>query len=243
MAKDETREPAAEKVEAKSPDKSGEHDREIICVVDPMCSWCWGFSPTIRAIHEAYGDKAPLWLMAGGLRPMNAAPMTEKSKAETRHHWEAVAQASGQPFNFTFFDRQGFVYDTEPACRALVTVRSLKPAAAIPYLEAVHRAFYAENRDVTDAGVLAELAEPMGIDRTAFAEVFPAREMMYQTAGDFYRSQSMGIQGFPTVVLRKGEEMRLLIAGFAPFPQLKTHLDQWIAGEQPFDGGGAEGAA
>jgi putative protein-disulfide isomerase len=217
-------------------------DREIICVVDPMCSWCWGFSPVIRTMHETYGDKAPVWLMAGGLRPMNAQPMTDKAKAETRHHWESVAQSSGQPFNFTFFDRKGFVYDTEPACRALVTVRSIKREAALPYLEALHRAFYAENRDITDPELLAELAGGAGVDREAFAQVFPAREMMYQTAGDFYRSQSMGIQGFPTVVLRRGEQLRLLVAGFVKFENLKPHLDKWIAGEEPFEGGDKVGA-
>ncbi len=206
-------------------------DREIICVVDPMCSWCWGFSPVIAAMHEAYGEKAPVWPLAGGLRPMNSQPMTDKARADTRHHWEQVAQASGQPFNFTFFDRKHFVYDTEPACRAMVTVRTLKRQAALPYLEALHRAFYAENRDVTDAELLADLAGGVGVDRNAFASVFPTREMMYQTAADFYRSQSMGIQGFPTVVLRNGGELRLLVAGFTAFDTIKPYLDKWIAGE------------
>jgi len=205
-------------------------DREIICVVDPMCSWCWGFSPVIAAMEEAYGDEAPVWPLAGGLRPMTSQPMTDKAKAETRHHWEEVASASGQPFNFTFFDRQGFVYDTEPACRAMVTVRTLKRQAALPYLEALHRAFYAENRDVTDAEFLADLAGGVGVDRNAFATVFPTREMMYQTAADFYRAQSMGIQGFPTVVLRNGAELRLLVAGFIAFDKIRPYLDKWIEG-------------
>ena len=235
MADDQTEQPPA--------GKAADEDREIICVVDPMCSWCWGFSPTIRAMHETYGQAAPVSLMAGGLRPMNAQPMTGKSKAETRHHWEQVAAASGQPFNFTFFDRKGFVYDTEPACRALVTVRTLKREAVLPYLEALHRAFYAENQDVTDTGVLARLAAGAGIEDDAFRQIFPAREMMYQTSGDFYRAQSMGIQGFPTVVLRNGEELRLLVAGFVPFDKLKPSLDKWMAGEEDDDETAGDGAA
>lgn len=215
-------------------------DREIICVVDPMCSWCWGFSPVIAAMHEAYGDKAPVWPLAGGLRPMTTQPMTDKAKADTRHHWEQVAGASGQPFNFTFFDRQGFVYDTEPACRAMVTVRTLKRDAALTYLESLHRSFYADNRDVTDPEFLADLAGEAGVDRNTFATVFPTREMMYQTAADFYRAQGMGIQGFPTVVLRNGSELRLLVAGFVAFDKIKPYLDQWVAGEldgKPDDAG------
>jgi putative protein-disulfide isomerase len=215
-------------------------DREIICVVDPMCSWCWGFSPVIAAIQKAYGDRAPVWLLAGGLRPMTSQPMTDKAKAETRHHWEEVARASGQPFNFTFFDRTGFVYDTEPACRAMVTVRTVKPEAALKYLEALHRAFYAENRDITDGLVLAELAAAAGVERDAFAQIFPTREMMYQTSADFFRAQSMGIQGFPTVVLRNGSELRLLVAGYVAFDKLKSSIDDWIDGKADTSSGATE---
>lgn len=229
---------AASKTEAEKAD-----DREIICVVDPMCSWCWGFSPVITAMDEAYGDRAPVWLVAGGLRPMTSQPMTDKAKAETRHHWEEVARASGQPFNFTFFDRTGFVYDTEPACRAMVTVRTLKPQSALPYLEALHRAFYAENRDITDPELLADLAGGVGLDRNIFAQVFPTREMMYQTSADFFRAQSMGIQGFPTVVLRNGTELRLLVAGFVAFDKLKPYLDAWIEGKADAASAGAETGA
>ena len=40
--------------------------------------------------------------------------MDEATKASIREHWEHVRDASGQPFDFAFFDRPRFVYDTEP---------------------------------------------------------------------------------------------------------------------------------
>ena len=207
-------------------------DREILLIVDPMCSWCWGFSPAVEAMAEEYAGRAPVFPIAGGLRPLTAQPMNDAAKAEIRHHWEDVGKASGQPFDFSFFERDGFVYDTEPACRALVTVRSLKPEAALPYLASMHQAFYAENRDITDPDVLADLAEEAGVGRPAFAAAFPSRQMIYLTAGDFFRSQSLGVSGFPTTVLRTGEKLSLLSSGFRPFEDLKPHLDQWVAGKQ-----------
>ena len=206
-------------------------DREILLIVDPMCSWCWGFSPSAQAMAEEYAERAPVFPIAGGLRPLTTRPMDDAAKAEIRHHWEDVEKASGQPFDFSFFDRDGFVYDTEPACRALVTVRSLKPEAAMPYLASMHQAFYAENRDTTDPEVLADLAEETGVERDAFAEAFPSRQMIHLTAGDFFRSQSMGVPGFPTTVPRTGDNLSLLSSGFRPFEDLKPRLDQWVAGE------------
>jgi len=205
-------------------------DKEIIIVVDPMCSWCWGFSPVIGAMAKEYDGKAPISLIAGGLRPLTDKPMNDQAKAEIRHHWEDVNKASGQPFEWDFFKRNGFVYDTEPACRALVTVRALLPEASLSFLTALHKAFYAENRDITNVEILQELAVNEGIDANEFFKAFSSRKMTYETAGDFHKSYSMGVQGFPTVILRDGEKLALLCAGFRPFDAIKPHLDDWIAG-------------
>ncbi len=102
--------------------------KRIILFADPMCSWCWGFAPVISAIREEFAGLAPIRLVVGGLRAGETKPMDEKSKVYIRHHWEHVQSATGQPFDFEFFDRDGFVYDTEPACRASVAARNLAPA-------------------------------------------------------------------------------------------------------------------
>ena len=95
----------------------------LVYFADPMCSWCWGFSPVIEAIQQRYGPALPIRLIVGGLRPWTTAPITAHERADIRQHWEHVRDASGQPFDFTFFDRAGFVYDTEPASRAIVVLR------------------------------------------------------------------------------------------------------------------------
>ena len=76
---------------------------------------------------ERFKDRMPLKLVMGGLRAGNTAPMRPEDKDYIKGAWIRVNAASGQPFNFAFFDREGFVYDTEPACRAVVTARRLQP--------------------------------------------------------------------------------------------------------------------
>ncbi|MEK9724235.1 MAG: hypothetical protein VW405_12255, partial [Rhodospirillaceae bacterium] len=110
--------------------------RHLLYFADPMCSWCWGFSPSVDAIRTELSDSLPIRPVMGGLRPGNTEPMNEVAKLEVRRHWEHVLEASGQPFDFDFFDRDGFVYDTEPACRAVVTVRRLAAAKALDMLKA-----------------------------------------------------------------------------------------------------------
>ena len=202
--------------------------KEIYFFGDPMCSWCWGFSPELKAISETYGDQVPVTTIVGGLRAGNTKPMDDKSKDSIRHHWQEVQKATGQPFDFDFFERDGFVYDTEPACRAVVTMRTLKPVATLDYFDAVHEAFYAKNQDVTDGDVLGKLAEPFGFMAAEFKAAWETPEIGNQTKVDFQVSQQLGVQGFPTLVLRDGEILRGLTQGYRPFDHLSPLIAQWI---------------
>lgn len=75
----------------------------LIYFADPMCSWCWGFSPVIDSVADEFGSSLPIRLVLGGLRPGTTEPLTQNSKRDIRQHWEHVKEASGQAFDFGFF--------------------------------------------------------------------------------------------------------------------------------------------
>lgn len=210
--------------------------KELIFVADPMCSWCWGFAPAISAIRNKYKDRLTIQLVVGGLRAGNDKIMDDEAKGYIRHHWEEVNKATGQPFDFNFFDRDDFTYDTEPACRACVTVRGLKSNAALNYLELLHKSFYANNQDITDTSVLASLATSLGVDATQFAEVFSSGKARTATHDDFQVACNLGVTGFPTVVaVDKAEDedtenhYAYLNVGYSPFEELEPLLGEWLA--------------
>jgi len=144
----------------------------LIYVMDPMCSWCWGFAPVVQALIEqaqARGVRADL--VVGGLR-QERTPMDQAARDRTASYWHAVHEASGQPFNFEAGLPDGLVYDTEPACRALVAARSLDAQSAWRLSGLIQRAFYVEGCNVTLPPELVELAETAGIPRIEFADRF-----------------------------------------------------------------------
>jgi putative protein-disulfide isomerase len=202
--------------------------RQILYFADPMCSWCWGFSPVLARILATYGARVPVRLVAGGLRAGATAVMGDKAKTVIRGHWEHVQAATGQPFDFAFFERSGFVYDTEPACRAVVAMRNLAPEQTFAFLAAVQRAFYVDGLDVTDAATLAALAEPFCGDADVFAAVYGAEEIAEATRADFRLTQVLGIAGFPAVVLKDPSGLSLLTVGYRPFAELAPALDAWL---------------
>ncbi|MFB0923297.1 MAG: DsbA family protein [Alphaproteobacteria bacterium] len=206
-------------------------DKEIIYVGDPMCSWCWGFSPVLKQIQQDYSKDAPLRLIVGGLHAFDTDPMNDQYKATIKHHWEQVAEASGQPFNYAFFEREGFVLDTEPACRATVVVRNMNPDVLLPFYERIHMGYYVEDTDTTKLETFVDYAEKEGLDGSVFAAAFEAEATKQETMDDFAWCQKTGVTGFPTVVLREDTTMAALTVGYQPFDTIKPVLDAWVSGD------------
>ena len=201
---------------------------DLLYIADPMCSWCWGFSPVIDAVRDHFGGELSMRLLMGGLRPGTEEPMSDVMKTEIKGHWEHVHLATGQPFDYAFFDREGFVYDTEPASRAAVAFRRLESDLAFDFLKNVQKAFYAMNLDVADPEVLANIAAGSGLDREAFAAEFRAEETVRETWEDFELSRRMGVTGFPTLLAGSDDDgYEVITAGYRPWEQVKELIENY----------------
>lgn len=201
---------------------------KLIYFADPMCSWCWGFAPVTAKLRERYVETLPLRLILGGLAPGTTKVLDRNGKETIREHWTHVAELTGQPFDFAFFEREGFVYDTEPACRAVVALRRLKPDRAIAFLDRLHQGFYAENKDVTDAETLAALAEDFGVKRDRFRTTFEAEETRQETLEDFQTTRNTGIDGYPTLLAGSREAGFSFISfGYQPAEKIEAMIESW----------------
>lgn len=211
-------------------EQSDQHTRHLVYFADPMCSWCWGFSPVINGLAEHFGVRLPVTVIMGGLRPGTTAPMTDEMKAEIRHHWETVHERTGQPFDFSFFERDGFVYDTEPADRAIVVMRLLNPLVMLSYFNSVQRAFYAENRDVTDEEVLADIAAEHGLERERFLKALRTEQARKATITDYETARASGVTGFPTLYAGDTESgYAMVTTGYRALDGLPEILEEWLA--------------
>lgn len=208
----------------------------LIYVADPMCSWCYGFTTSMGALLADPGPAQPLQLalIMGGLRPYTTQRLSREKADEIFGHWRHVHEATGLPFAaspHTALDEPGFVYDTEPASRAVVTVRSLWPQHTWRYFKAVQHAFYAQGANVTRPEVLADLAEAGELPRHYFEKALASDKMREATQQDFAQAQSWGIRGFPALVAEHGGQLDLISNGHVPADVLRERLG--ALGPQP----------
>ena len=203
----------------------------LIYFSDPMCSWCYGFSPVIDDIRRAFGRALPIRVVMGGLRPGTATPMTDAARHEVAGHWSHVHDASGLPFDSAVLAPAGCIYDTDPAARAVVVMRRDDEERALAYLARLQRAFYAEARDITRGEVLADLAAEHGAASDLFLAQWAAEDAKQETWADYAVSQRAGVTGFPTLVAGPNADgvYGVVTRGYAPGEQVVGVLKDWIS--------------
>ncbi len=207
-------------------DKSG--DKSLIYFADPMCSWCWGFAPVIQQVKETFADH-PIQMFMGGLSPGNTQLMDNAAKQEIRGHWQHVQQATGQSFDFEFFDRDDFIYDTEPASRAVIACFRLDSSKALAFMKTLQQAFYQFNQDITAPRQLVELAKAFGLDDAAFERLLHDPETARITQLSFDYARHLKISGFPTLIGQTAIAHTVLTRGYQPYAQIEENINRWLS--------------
>jgi putative protein-disulfide isomerase len=204
---------------------------KLVLVADPMCSWCYGFGKEVTALREAI-QGLELEVVVGGLRPGETAVMPRQQRVARLEHWSRVEAASGLPFNReAFLANDHLVYDTEPACRAVVTARRLAPAIdQLEVLRGIQRAFYVDGRDITQGEVLAEVASAvmgaLGFATTPgdFLAAWQSAEAVTATQEDFLQARRWGISSFPSLLLEDGDRLYSVAPGYIDAQQLISRV-------------------
>lgn len=206
------------------------HNAQLIYIMDPMCSWCWGFQPVMQQVlKQAHAAGVPVTVRVGGLRTGQQALLDDSKRAYILQHWRAVAEATGQPFNFDKALPRGFLYNTEPACRALVVARELDATCLFPFLSRLQSAFYQDAQDITQPFILRELAAQTGYDSDAFCQVFDALDTQAATQSEFAWVSNLAVHGFPTLLAEQQQQYALITNGYQSYSALEPLLSRWIA--------------
>lgn len=207
------------------------HQKVLLYFADPMCSWCWGFSPVITQVHDVFGSDAKIKLVLGGLRPNETQALDEKLREEILHHWHSVQELTGLPFQFDNALPQGFVYNTEPPSRAVITMAQLLPDSALTFFTKIQSAFYAEQKDVTQSKVLLGLLDGFDVDHDTFESLYNSEAVIKLTQTNFRQSYDAGIRGFPTLILQHHDSFELITHGYQPFDAVKDAIKKCLASQ------------
>ncbi|MGF6208611.1 DsbA family protein [Pseudomonas frederiksbergensis] len=204
---------------------------KLIYVADPMCSWCYGFGKELAALTRAHAD-LPLEIRVGGVRAGDTSIMTEEMKQFRLGHWARVETVSGLNFNRqAFMALEHFAYNTEPACRAIVTAREMAPGIdLLSVFRRVQEAFYVQGLNTTDGEVLATVTSQamseVGVEVSAelFLQRWNSTNTRRRTQEEFLEVRSWGVNSFPALILESNGQLSSVAPGYASAEELMRNL-------------------
>lgn len=210
--------------------------RRLHYIGDPMCSWCWALAPVLAAAADFCAGRGIAFTMTmGGLRAGGGDAWNEAFRNFLRGEWQNIAQRTGQEFGFRLLDAAHFNYDTEPACRAVVSAQILQAEEGLPpllplqFMAAVQRRFYVAGEDPKELPFYAAPCREVGLDFAAFSRLFASAKAKAATQAAFRRCRELGVRSFPTLLFEQAGKVELLAAGYIGKEELLARLQEKLA--------------
>ncbi|MDC0447260.1 DsbA family protein [Gammaproteobacteria bacterium] len=180
-------------------------------VLDPMCSWCWGFSKTWSAIKSSLSDEIKIHYVMGGLAPDSNEPMTDEMREYIQMNWRKIEHSiPGTKFNFDFWSNCSPRRSTFPACRAVISIRKQNPSLEERMINLIQHAYYIDAKNPSDDSTLIGLASKLDIDIEQFKKTLNDNETQSLLLKDISIAKQLGAQGFPSLLYKDSKEIRPL---------------------------------
>jgi len=194
--------------------------QELIFIIDPMCSWCWGFHPVIEELRQTHSDKYKFSLVVGGLRTTGQMEWNTQNKDYLLKNWNAVTQKTRQPFSHTLLNKPHFDYAPSPACKAIVIIRELwGEESSFTYLSRIQKAFYKEGVDITSLDTLTSYVTQ---DKETFLHYYQSERSEMLMQQDFSKARSMGANSFPSTVKIDEDGHMICLSGYRSLEEILT---------------------
>ncbi|RCX20750.1 putative DsbA family dithiol-disulfide isomerase [Fontibacillus phaseoli] len=197
-------------------------------VTDPICSHCWALEPVLRRFEHQYGHYFKSHTVMGGLLekwhdgPIDPANGIYKP-ADVAVHWREVGEHYRMPIDGTLMIDNP-VQSSYPPSRVFKVIQKYhSDAIASEYLRRSREALFAFNQNISVKSVMIEIVNKLGLDGEAIineAEQPISQQLLDE---DFALARSLGVRGFPTIIMTNEENKGVKIVGGRP-------LDYYISG-------------
>nr|MDH3175145.1 DsbA family protein [Bacillus pumilus] len=201
----------------------------LIYVWDAYCGRCYGFSNSIRTLHENHPEMS-LTLVSGGLfvgeRSLPIKEYPHISEANQR-----ISQLTGIEFGERYqklLANGTFLLDSEAAAIRFSALRSVAPDRALYLAASMQKAFYQDGKSLSDDEMYQEIALAHHLDPNAVIERMKTKEVINDAYADFAKVHQLQVNGYPTLLLKKGDEYFSVGGGAMTAEKLEERLKEII---------------
>ncbi|MFJ5760625.1 DsbA family protein [Neobacillus sp. NPDC093182] len=210
---------------------------EVYYVTDPICSHCWAIEPVLRRFKEQYGHYFNFHPVMGGLlEKWGDGPVDPANgiygPADVVPHWREVGVYSRMPIDGSLMIDNPVQSSYPPSRVYKVIQKNHNAAMAYEYLRRSREALFAFNQNIADPSVMIEIVNTLGLDGDAIVKEAeqPAGQQLLNE--DFGLARSLGVRGFPTIIMINEENKGVKMVGGRPFEYYVDGLKQVLNKEE-----------
>jgi len=193
----------------------------LIYCYDAYCGWCYGFSPVMQKVAEAFKDKLDIEVLSGGMiLPEKPVPIS-KTAGYIANAYKGVEEMTGIKFGQDYLwhifnaDESDWYPNSEKPAIALCIFRDYYPEKVVEFAAELQYALHYEGRDLTDDEAYRHLLEKYSIQPEVFYESLHSDEYKEQAYEEFGIVQQFQVTGFPTVLVQTGDsKFHMIVRGY-----------------------------
>lgn len=182
----------------------------LIYGYDPICGWCYGAVPAVRAVAEIIPVKLVMAGLVTGARVGPASEMEGYVRQASQRLKAVTGRAPSEAF-FQWMARPGSIAASAPPAVAVHAVLQGSPDNACNFAHAVTEAHYEQGMDLNDPDAYRPLLE-----RYAPTIQLPDIHDPQHANVAFREGRAMGITSFPTFLLQTDRGIEALPSVYNP---------------------------
>lgn len=204
----------------------------VLYVFDPLCGWCYGFSPVMVKLYENYKDNIEFDVISGGMVVGDRiGPLGEKA-AYIREAYKVVEQKMGVKFGDEYVNKvlaEGTAIQTSiPASKLLVAFKSLDESQGVLFSHEIQNALYVNGVHPDNIEGLLEKCDTFGVSKDDILTIATSEQVEEAMNHDFELSSRLGVTGFPTVFVIKDNAINVIARGADSYENVSARLDEII---------------
>ena len=204
----------------------------IIYCYDAYCGWCYGFSPVIKKIADAWNDRLEFEVLSGGMIISEESKPISLMAGYIQKAYKDVEDLTGITFGKDYLwhishpDLSDWFPSSEKPAIALCIFKEFYPARQVEFAAELQYALHYEGRDLCDDEAYRHLIEKYSIQPENFYAKLKSEEYKEKAYDEFALCKQLQVTGFPQVFLQVNEsKVYLLAKGYTYFETLNSRIN------------------
>jgi len=169
-------------------------------VLDPMCSWCYGFSPTWQKVLENLSDDIKVVYVHGGLAPHSDDLMPQDMQEMLQGIWRQISEQLGTKFNYDFWTKCEPRRSTYLSCQAAIAARLQNKEYEM--IKAIQEQYYLNAKNPSNRDTLEDAARSIDLDMEKFSTHLESDEIVALFEEDLKKRRKLKMNSFPSLVFK-----------------------------------------